>query len=55
MNSVINWLVALSLTGQWLANAVSALAMRNARRNDITPSPICTSPVLLSQALKMTR
>jgi hypothetical protein len=54
MNSVINWLVALSLTFQWLASTVCAPAMRKARRNDITPSPIFTSPVPLSQALRMT-
>src|SRR5664279_4105717 len=31
MNSVINWLVALSLTVQWLASTVCAPAMRKAR------------------------
>jgi hypothetical protein len=45
MNSVINWLVALSLTLQWLASTVCAPAIRKARRKDITPSPIFTSPV----------
>jgi hypothetical protein len=54
MNSVINWLVALPLTFQWLASTVCAPAIRNARRKDITPSPIFTSPVPLSQALGMT-
>ena len=54
MNSVINWRVALSFTGQWLAYNVCAPAMRKARRNGITPSPICTSPVPLSQALRRT-
>ena len=44
MNSVINRLVARSLTFQWLASTVSAPAMRKARRNDIRPSPIFTSP-----------
>jgi hypothetical protein len=43
MNSVINWLAALSLTFQWLASTACAPAMRKARRNDITPSPISTS------------
>ena len=54
MNSVINWLVALSLTFQWLARTLSALAILNARRKDITPSPIRTSPVPPSHALRMT-
>jgi hypothetical protein len=54
INSVINWLVALSLTFQWLASTVCAPAMRKARRKDITPSPIFTSPAPLSQALRMT-
>src|ERR1039457_4737113 len=31
MNSVINWLVALSLTFQWLASTVCAPAMRKAQ------------------------
>jgi hypothetical protein len=31
MNSVINWLVALSFTGQWLASTVCARARRKAR------------------------
>jgi hypothetical protein len=44
----------LSFTGQWLASTVCAPAMRKARRKDITPSPIFTSPVPLSQALRMT-
>ena len=50
----LNWLVALSLTFQWLASTVCAPAMRKAYRNDNTPSPISTSPVPLSQALRMT-
>ena len=54
MNSVINRLVASSLTFQWLASTVSAPAMRKARRNDITPSPIFTSPVPESHALRIT-
>jgi hypothetical protein len=33
MNSVINWLVALALTFQWLASTVCAPAMRMARRH----------------------
>ena len=55
MNSVINWLVAGSLTFQWLASTVCAPAMRKARRNNITLSPIFSSPVLLPQAFRMTR
>src|SRR5207248_2533500 len=43
-NSIISSLVALSLTFYWLASTVSAPAMRKARRKDITPSPILTSP-----------
>jgi hypothetical protein len=53
-NSVINALVALSFTFQWLASTVSAPAMRKARSKDITPSPFLTSPEPESHALKMT-
>src|SRR6266496_377229 len=53
-NSVINALVALSLTFQWLASTVSAPAMRKARSKDITPSPFLTSPEPESHALRMT-
>ena len=53
-NSVINALVDLSFTFQWLASTVSAPAMRKARSKDITPSPFLTSPEPESHALRMT-
>ena len=55
MNPDINRPVAWSLTFQWLARTVSAPAMQKARRSDITPSPIFTSPAPLSQALRITK